>query len=45
MAKGTPDDPIIISDPSEARANLCYLIKPPAVKPAAPKEKPDGKTV
>lgn len=28
MAKGTKDDPIEISDPSEARANLTYIIKP-----------------
>jgi hypothetical protein len=36
MAKGTKDDPIEISDPSEARANLSYVIKPK-------KEKADGK--
>jgi hypothetical protein len=39
MAKGTPDDPIEISDPSEARANLTYIIKPPK------KEKAHGETV
>jgi hypothetical protein len=37
MAKGTPDDPIVIEDESQATKNLCYLIKP--------KEKADGKAV
>lgn len=38
MAKGTKEDPIEISDPSEARANLSYIIKPK-------KEKHDGESV
>jgi hypothetical protein len=38
MAKGTKEDPIEISDPSEARANLTYIIKPK-------KEKSDGEAV
>lgn len=35
MAKGTKEDPIEISDPSEIRGNLSYVIKK--------KEKTDGK--
>lgn len=38
MSKGTKDDPIEISDPSQARANLSYIIKPK-------KEKSDGEAV
>src|SRR5215510_5989723 len=32
MAKGTKDDPIEIADPSEARANRTYIIKPRKVE-------------
>lgn len=38
MSQGTKDDPIEISDPSEARANLSYTLKPK-------KEKADGRTL
>lgn len=39
MSKGTKDDPIEISDPSQARANLSYVVKPNR------KEKSDGEAV
>lgn len=41
MAKGTPDDPIEISDLSEATKNLTYIIRPGS----KPKETADGETV